>query len=46
MQVGEGQAGAIIVKGGLDEVPGIKGLVDRVMVFQNVTVRNGAVTSS
>jgi FtsP/CotA-like multicopper oxidase with cupredoxin domain len=46
MQVGEGQAGAIIVKGGLDDVPGIKGLVDRLMVFQNVTVRNGAVTSS
>ena len=46
MQVGEGQAGAIIVKGGLDEVPGIKGLEDRLMVFQNVTVRNGVVASS
>lgn len=46
MQVGEGQAGAIIVKGGLDDVPGVKGLVDRLMVFQNVTVRNGAIASS
>ena len=46
MQVGEGQAGAIIVKGGLDNVPGVKGLVDRLMVFQNVTVKNGVVTSS
>ncbi len=46
MQVGSGQAGAIIVKGGLDDVPGIKGLVDRVMVFQNVTVKNGVVASS
>jgi suppressor of ftsI len=46
MQVGEGQAGAIIVKGGLDEVPGVKGLEDRLMVFQNVTVKNGTVASS
>jgi len=46
MQVGSGQAGAIIVKGGLDDVPGIKDLVDRVMVFQNVTIKNGVVASS
>ena len=46
MQVGEGQAGAIIVKGGLDNVPGVAGLKERLMVFQNVTVRNGVVASS
>lgn len=46
MQVGEGQAGAIIVKGGLDNVPGIKGLTDRLLVFQNVTIKNGVVASS
>ena len=46
MQVGEGQVGAIIVKGGLDNVPGVKGLVDRLMVFQNVTVHNGVVADS
>ncbi len=42
MQVSQGQAGAIIVRGGLDEIAGIKGLRDRVMVIQNVQVKNGA----
>ena len=46
MQVGEGQAGAIVVRGGLDDLPGIAGLRDRIMVVQNVTVHNGAVASS
>ena len=46
MQVGQGQAGAIIVRGGLDELPGIKGLKDRLMVIQNVEVLNGAVAGS
>jgi FtsP/CotA-like multicopper oxidase with cupredoxin domain len=46
MQVGAGQAGAIIVRGGLDEVPGIAGLEDRLMVFQNATVHNGTIASS
>jgi FtsP/CotA-like multicopper oxidase with cupredoxin domain len=45
MQVGQGQAGAIIVRGGLDDLPGIEGLRDRVMVIQNVEVKDGAVTS-
>ncbi len=45
VQVSQGQAGAIIVRGGLDEIAGIKGLRDRVMVIQNVQVKNGAITS-
>lgn len=45
-QVGQGQAGMIIVRGGLDEVPGVKGLRDRLLVFQNVEVKDGVTTSS
>lgn len=45
-QVGQGQAGMIIVRGGLDEVPGIKGLRDRLLVVQNVEVKDGVTTSS
>ena len=45
MQVSQGQVGAIIVRGGLDDVPGIKGLRDRLMVIQNPTIARGQVTS-
>ncbi|MDQ3654141.1 MAG: multicopper oxidase family protein [Chloroflexota bacterium] len=33
-QVGAGLAGAIIVEGGLDDLPGIQGLKDRILVLQ------------
>ncbi len=45
MQLSQGQAGAIIMRGGLDEIAGIKGLRDRLMVIQNVQVKNGAIAS-
>jgi FtsP/CotA-like multicopper oxidase with cupredoxin domain len=45
MQLSQGQAGAIIVRGGLDNVPGIAGLRDRLMVIQNPTIARGQVTS-
>ncbi len=46
MQTFAGQAGTIIVRGGLDDIPGIGDLRDRVMVFQNPQVRGSATTSS
>ncbi len=33
-QVAQGMAGAIIIEGGIDELPGIKGTTERVMVIQ------------
>ena len=39
-QVFGGQAGAIIVRGGLDEVPGVGDVRDRVMVFQATQVND------
>ena len=36
VQLGNGMAGALIVAGGLDDAPGIKGRTDRIMVFQQV----------
>ncbi len=39
-QVFGGQAGTIIVRGGLDEVPGVGDVRDRVMVFQATQVNN------
>jgi FtsP/CotA-like multicopper oxidase with cupredoxin domain len=44
MQTFAGQAGAIIVRGGLDAVPGVKGLRERLMVIQSTEVRDGATT--
>lgn len=46
MQTFAGQAGAIIVRGGLDDLPGVGNLPDRVMVLQNTQVRGGATTDS
>jgi FtsP/CotA-like multicopper oxidase with cupredoxin domain/peroxiredoxin len=34
LQVASGMAGALIVEGGLDNAPGIKGITDRVLLFQ------------
>ena len=45
-QVGAGQAGMIIVRGGLDDVPGVGDLRERLLVFQNIEVKDGAATSS
>ncbi|MFM7246241.1 MAG: multicopper oxidase family protein [Actinomycetota bacterium] len=45
-QVGAGKAGMIIVRGGLDDVPGVGDLPERLLVFQNIEVKDGAVTSS
>ncbi len=45
-QVGAGQAGMIIVRGGLDDLPGVGDLRERLLVFQNVEVKDGAATSS
>ena len=45
MQVSQGQVGAIVVRGGLDDVPGIAGLRERLMVIQNPTIARGQVTS-
>lgn len=45
-QVGAGQAGMIIVRGGLDDVPGVGDLRERLLVFQNIQIRNGVATSS
>ncbi len=45
MQVSQGQVGAIIVRGGLDDVPAIASLRDRLMVIQNPTIARGQVTS-
>lgn len=39
-QVFGGQAGTIIVRGALDEVPGVGDVRDRVMVFQSTQVNN------
>ena len=39
-QVFGGQAGAIIIRGGLDEVPGVGDVRDRIMVFQATQVNN------
>ncbi|MEY4226032.1 MAG: hypothetical protein RL190_789 [Actinomycetota bacterium] len=45
-QVGAGQAGMIIVRGGLDDLPGVGDLRERLLVFQNIEVKDGAATSS
>ncbi|MGA0122321.1 MAG: multicopper oxidase family protein [Gaiellales bacterium] len=45
-QVGAGQAGMIIVRGGLDHVPGVGDVRERLLVFQNIQIRNGVATSS
>ncbi len=46
MQTFGGQSGAIVVRGGLDDLPGIGNLRDRMMVFQGTEVRGHATTSS
>jgi suppressor of ftsI len=46
MQTFAGQAGTIIVRGGLDDLPGIGDLRDRVMVFQNTEVRGSSTAAS
>ena len=46
MQTFAGQAGTIIVRGGLDELPGVRELRDRVMVFQNTEVRGSSTAAS
>ena len=46
MQTFAGQAGTIIVRGGLDDIPGIGDLTDRVMVFQNTQVRGSSTGAS
>jgi suppressor of ftsI len=46
MQTFAGQAGTIIVRGGLDDIPGIGDLRDRVMVFQNTDVRGSSTAAS
>ncbi len=46
MQTSAGQAGTIIVRGGLDGIPGIGDLRDRVMVFQNTLVRGSSTAAS
>lgn len=35
LHVNGGMAGGIILEGGLDELPGIKGLTDRILIFQS-----------
>ena len=45
MQVSQGQAGTIIIRGGLDDLPGIRELRDRLLVIQNVQVKDGRLTS-
>ena len=39
-QVFGGQAGALIIRGGLDEVPGVGDVRDRIMVFQSTQVND------
>lgn len=46
MQTFAGQAGTIIVRGGLDDLPGVGDLRDRVMVFQNTEVRGSSTAAS
>ncbi len=46
MQTFAGMAGAIIVRGGLDNVPGIGNLRDRMVFIQNTEVRDGVTTAS
>lgn len=46
MQTFAGQAGTIIVRGGLDDIPGIGDLRDRVMVLQNTEVRGSSTAAS
>jgi len=46
MQTFAGMAGAIIVRGGLDNVPGIGNLRDRMLFIQNPQVLRGSTTAS
>ena len=45
-QVSAGQAGMIIVRGGLDDLPALQGIRERLMVFQNPQVKDGATTGA